>query len=368
MLERLPLLLDQKGAKSFNEINLTRHDDCCPLYLELLLRVVNMSLQSRHRMDVGTKFLREYVRRKPEDLPMAATLANLVREAGEFEFAAQLTSRVLAHLSEAPPQLQAEEHRLRYDLGCSLSVLDRNSEAFAQANAINIAGGGEPLELKIELVKIIGNSLKFQQPLPSSPLSRSSRENPNRSFTLQLELQVRREAVRLQPHSTGHLWDLGALLCRLGSPEQLEEGIAVYSRALQAALACPVPSLINSIQHGLQAGIATRDSNLADGRHGRVLGGDSTEMYFIDSSFIEGVDYALFFSEDAALAFQAKWQAEHAVATAAAPQPPVVSAGGQQDQRFWLFNLRSVNLEVWNRRFSRAANVSPRPQEGSAAA
>ncbi len=83
VLERLPLLLDQKGAKSFNEINLTRHDDCCPLYLELLLRVVNMSLQSRHRMDVGTKFLREYVRRKPEDLPMAATLANLVREAGE---------------------------------------------------------------------------------------------------------------------------------------------------------------------------------------------------------------------------------------------------------------------------------------------
>ena len=140
----------------------------------------------------------------------------------------QLSSHVLAHLSQGPPQLQAEEHRLRYDLGCSLSVLHRNADAFAQANAINVAHGGEPLELKIELVKIIGSALKFQV-----PRSGSSRENPNRSFTLQLELQVRREAVRLQPGSASHLWDLGALLCRLGSPEQLEEGISVYSRALQ---------------------------------------------------------------------------------------------------------------------------------------
>jgi hypothetical protein len=83
MGERLPLLYDQMSAKSFNEINLTRHDDCCPLYLELLLHVVTTSLQTRHRMDIGTKFLREYVRREPNNLPMAATLANIVREAGE---------------------------------------------------------------------------------------------------------------------------------------------------------------------------------------------------------------------------------------------------------------------------------------------
>ena len=35
----------------------------------------------------------------------------------------------------------------------------------------------------------------------------------------------------------------------------------------------------------------------------QVLGGNDTEMAFIDSSFIEGVDYAIFFSEDAALAY-----------------------------------------------------------------
>ena len=35
----------------------------------------------------------------------------------------------------------------------------------------------------------------------------------------------------------------------------------------------------------------------------QVLGGNGTEMAFIDSSFIEGVDYAIFFSEDAALAY-----------------------------------------------------------------
>jgi hypothetical protein len=29
--------------------------------------------------------LRDYNRRKPDDLPMAATLANIVREAGEYE-------------------------------------------------------------------------------------------------------------------------------------------------------------------------------------------------------------------------------------------------------------------------------------------
>jgi hypothetical protein len=81
--ERLPLLLNQASAKSFSAINLTPHDRCCPLYLELLLHVVTMSLQSGTRMDVGIKFLRDYVSRKPDDLPMAATLANIVREAGE---------------------------------------------------------------------------------------------------------------------------------------------------------------------------------------------------------------------------------------------------------------------------------------------
>ena len=57
------------------------------------------------------------------------------------------------------------------------------------------------------------------------------------------------------------------------------------------------------IRDGLNAAIATRDANLADGRQGRLLGSDDTEMLFIDSSFVEGVHYAVFFSEEAALAY-----------------------------------------------------------------
>ncbi len=160
-----------------------------------------------------------------------------------------LTSNVISNISAAPPQLQAEEHRLRYDLGCSLSVLGRPADAFAQANAINADSGGEPLELKIELLKIIANSLKFQEPRPPAPRNPSPPLNPNRSFTLQLELQVRREEVRLQPGSASAMLDLGALLCRLGSPEQLEEGIAVYTRALQV---CPHAPLNHSFTAHVQ--------------------------------------------------------------------------------------------------------------------
>jgi hypothetical protein len=86
-----------------------------------------------------------------------------------YEFAASLTSNVIANLSAAPLQLQAEEHRLRYDLGCSLSVLNRPAEAFAQAQAINTDRGGEPLELKIELLQIIAKALKFHVTRPPAP-------------------------------------------------------------------------------------------------------------------------------------------------------------------------------------------------------
>ena len=150
-----------------------------------------------------------------------------------YEFAVSLTSNVIANLSAAPLQLQAEEHRLRYDLGRSLSVLGRPAEAFAQAQAINTDRGGEPLELKIELLQIIAKALKFHETRPPAPVNPSPRENPNRSFTLQLELQVRREEVLLSPASAHKLLDLAALLCRLGTREQLAEGIELYTRALQ---------------------------------------------------------------------------------------------------------------------------------------
>ena len=171
---------------------------------------------------------------------MAATLANIVREVGEFEFAVSLTSNVLAKLDTAPPQLQAEEHRLRYDLGCSLSVLGKTAEAFEQAMAINVDGGGEGVELRVELLDEIACSIKFQRERPTGPhppardMSSSTPENPRRSFTLELELQVRRERARLtHTPSPSVLLELAALLCRLGSPQQLQEGIDTYSRALQ---------------------------------------------------------------------------------------------------------------------------------------
>jgi hypothetical protein len=154
-----------------------------------------------------------------------------------YEFAVSLTSNVIANLSAAPLQLQAEEHRLRYDLGRSLSVLGRPAEAFAQAQAINTDRGGEPLELKIELLQIIAKAMKFHETRPPAPVNPSPCENPNRSFTLQLELQVRREEVLLAPANSRALLDLAALLCRLGTPEQLAEGIEVYTRALQVGRA-----------------------------------------------------------------------------------------------------------------------------------
>ena len=91
------------------------------------------------------------------------------------------------------------------------------------------------------------------------------------------------------------------------------------------------------IRDGLHAAVATRDANLADGREGRLLGGDENEMWFIDSSFVEGVDYAVFNSEEAALVFG------HVEAR-------IFSTGaGPSDarNRFWLYNLGAEVSFIW---------------------
>ncbi len=238
--DRLRVIGDAASIKSFSASNLALHDNCCPLYLDLCIHIVELSLSTGTNMQACNEFLRDYNSRKPDDLPMAATLANIVREAGEFEFAVQLTSDVVSKLHTAPLQLRADEHRLRYDLGCSLSVLGRTAEAFAQANAINVERGGEALELRVELLDEIASSIKFQRQRPTGAhrpapvMSPRHPENPNRSYTLELELQVRRERVRLQ-RSPAALLELAALLCRLGSMQQLQEGIDTYSAALQAS-------------------------------------------------------------------------------------------------------------------------------------
>jgi hypothetical protein len=91
------------------------------------------------------------------------------------------------------------------------------------------------------------------------------------------------------------------------------------------------------IRDGLHAAVATRDANLADGREGRLLGGDENEMWFIDSSFVEGVHYAVFNSEEAALVFG------HVEAR-------IFSTGaGPSDarNRFWLYNLGAPVSFIW---------------------
>jgi hypothetical protein len=73
---------------------------------------------------------------------------------------------------------------------------------------------------------------KFHETRPPAPRNPSPPENPRRSFTLQLELQVRREEALLVPTNARVLLDLAALLCRLGTPEELVEDIQVYTGAL----------------------------------------------------------------------------------------------------------------------------------------
>jgi hypothetical protein len=94
--ERLRLLMDHLNIKSFSASNLLRHDSCCPLYLEAVLQAAMFSLQTGTRMEAGVKCLRDYVSRKPDDLPMAATLANIMREAGECEHCQTAASTLLA--------------------------------------------------------------------------------------------------------------------------------------------------------------------------------------------------------------------------------------------------------------------------------
>ncbi len=84
-IERLRLLMDRSNIKSFSTSNLVKHDSCCPLYLEAILQAAMVTLQTGTQRGGGSEYLREYVSRKPDDLPMAATLANIVREAGEYE-------------------------------------------------------------------------------------------------------------------------------------------------------------------------------------------------------------------------------------------------------------------------------------------
>ena len=85
--------------------------------------------------------------------------------------------------------------------------------------------------------------------------------------------------------------------------------------------------LQDTITRGLEAGIATRDANLADGRDGRLLGGDDQWMWFLDSSLVEGVDYAVFYSEEAARAYGAD------ISTAR------IGPGSSRGDQFWVFNI-----------------------------
>ncbi len=93
-----------------------------------------------------------------------------------------------------------------------------------------------------------------------------------------------------------------------------------FHRALLVYLTVHVPQnclsqpdrrhLQATIEEGLQLARCTRAANLADGHHGRLLGGDieTGNFWFIDCEFIEGVHYALDHTERAAQRVGARLQ------------------------------------------------------------
>ncbi len=81
-------------------------------------------------------------------------------------------------------------------------------------------------------------------------------------------------------------------------------------------------------------------------------------MCFIDSSFVEGEDYVIFFSEPAARAFQTQWRAENGLADDDAAQEVPAGAALQPSERFWVFNLKAeVSVGVFIS-FLRAVTVA----------
>jgi hypothetical protein len=44
--DRFIVMCDKTNTKSFNASNLALHDSCCPLYLELCLHIIQLSLSS----------------------------------------------------------------------------------------------------------------------------------------------------------------------------------------------------------------------------------------------------------------------------------------------------------------------------------
>ena len=54
MQDRFIVMCDKANTKSFNTSNLALHDSCCPLYLELCLHIIQLSLSRRVNMKAGT--------------------------------------------------------------------------------------------------------------------------------------------------------------------------------------------------------------------------------------------------------------------------------------------------------------------------
>ena len=51
--DRLRVIVDAANIKSFSASNLALHDSCCPLYIELCLHIIQLSLSRRVNMKAG---------------------------------------------------------------------------------------------------------------------------------------------------------------------------------------------------------------------------------------------------------------------------------------------------------------------------
>ena len=51
--DRLRVIGDAANIKSFSSSNLALHDSCCPLYMELCLHIIELSLSRRVNMKAG---------------------------------------------------------------------------------------------------------------------------------------------------------------------------------------------------------------------------------------------------------------------------------------------------------------------------
>jgi len=275
--------------------NLEPRPATCPVFYNFQSIRIVMAMQA-DRLGDAAGFIQHVIAAHPEDMPMMSTLANILRqrtphEPGDVERAAELTRAVLADL---PPDMEANRHRLQYDLAGSLLELDKQrspmaaganhqepstaganqeapwaaaanheapSAAAADQNAPSPAGAFGHLTEAFDVISGIDH-------VTEDPVVNPARDVARRKEALQLKVEMLRgltnaikyhtglgveedqarldfeEAVlraehALAPNKVLVNWNLGAVLCRGG---RLEEGRGLHSSTSQLNVStfCPM--------------------------------------------------------------------------------------------------------------------------------